>query len=66
MIRITKRPKILIRFDTIPSCHWHSVGWGGNATLKAKAQRAINRAETPQEVIELLTDAGFEVMEESK
>jgi len=55
-------PKIIIRFAD-GECTWHSVGWGNNPTLRAAAKQAINKAETREEVVEFLTDAGFEVQE---
>jgi hypothetical protein len=58
-----KRPTIIIEFEPDHSVTWHSTGWGKDADLMQAAKRAINQGETPQEVIEFLTDAGFDVME---
>ena len=52
--------QIIIEFDG-PSVTWHSVGWGNDKEAMAQAKRAINQGETPDEVIELLNYAGFDV-----
>jgi hypothetical protein len=55
--------KILVRFDNDDHVTWHSTGWGNDRSAIDKAQKAIGSADTPDEVIEFLTDAGFEVVE---
>jgi len=42
---------------------WNSVGWGDNPRAMAEAKAAINAGNTPDEVIELLMEAGFDVAE---
>ena len=56
-----KKPTILLHFDERNSVEWKSVGWGGDASLRAKAKEALNKGEHPEEVMKLLREAGFTV-----
>lgn len=55
-------PKIIVEFHN-DECEWHSVGWGSDEALMAKAKAVISEGRDPEEVVEFLTDAGFEVVE---
>ena len=57
------KPIIVISFD-YDEVKWKSAGWGSDAKLMKKAKQAINRGETPGEVVDLLRKAGFMVVEE--
>ncbi len=57
-----ERPKIVIDFNPDHSVTWNSCGWGTDHSLMAKAKESINRGHDPKEVIELLNEAGFDVV----
>jgi hypothetical protein len=48
-----QKPQIIIYFD-VNGVTWYSVGWGTDSRLMKKAKEAINKGETPEEVIQLL------------
>jgi len=56
-----ERPKIILDFEPDDSVTWNSVGWGKDASLMAKAKKAINMGKDPAEVVVLLNLAGFDV-----
>ena len=55
-----KKPWIIVTFQ-YERCTWNSVGWGHDKKLMEQAKRLINQGETPEEVIRLLEEGGFEV-----
>jgi hypothetical protein len=55
----SEKPEIYLVFQD-DCCDWLSSGWGDNPELMRLAKEAINKGETPAEVIELLS-AHFEV-----
>lgn len=59
------RPTIIVSFHG-EQCTWHSVGWGGNKKLMEQAKRLINKGNTEQEVVQLLEQNGFAVVEQGE
>lgn len=57
-------PIIVIEFTSPDDCKWWSVGWKNDHSLMARAKKAINEGRDPEEVVEFLTDAGFDVIED--
>lgn len=54
------KPAIFINFDG-HTVVWHSAGWKNDKELMAKARKAINEGEFPEDVMRLLREAGFKV-----
>jgi len=55
--------RILITFEDDGTVTWASDGWGHDKKRMAEAKKAINDGETPDDVIRLLEDANFLVIE---
>ena len=54
------KPEIILTFEANGSVTWASVGWSNDPKLMRKAILAIHKGETPDEVLGLLKEAGFE------
>ena len=61
---MTKKPKVVILPSDDPNiCNWMSDGWGHNRKLMAKARKAIADGDCIPDVVQLLEEAGFEVIQ---